>query len=203
MSDDKIAGQKFLAGDIGFSTSNDFVSKAIRFFTSLQTKNAKKSHTFAFVTPSLIVEAVAKIQVNPASKYAQSDIAVYRIPLSFDEQKDFEIGMLRQVRRAYGYLKIPLFALDAIATKITSLFGRKTPVFFFTKYVGIFNIPVCSQLVLWGLYKFTSYKLKDAGGNIVSWRIVSPDYFEDLLKLPVNEAMLIYSQKAVDAQVIP
>lgn len=186
---------KFKSGDIGFSASNTFFSKAIRFFQSWHTQSASRSHTFAFVGKELCVEALSRVKVNHVSKYEGKDVVVYRIPLSKEERESFRINMLQQASKSYGWANILMFGLDAIATKLTSVFGRKKPIFFFTKHAKIFNIPVCSQLVAWGLHKFTSYELKDETGQKVDWRIVSPDYFEDLLKIKHNRARLIFESE--------
>ncbi len=182
----------FKSGDIGLSSCNTWLSKAIRGFTSMHTGEARFSHAYAYLGWDLVVEALAKVSVNRAEKYKNSTIAVYRLPLSDEDRANFKYGMLRRTNKAYGWLKIPLFALDAISTKVTSWLGKKKPVFFFTKYVGISNIPVCSQLVVWGLHNLTSYRLKDMFGEEAEWKVMSPDYLDDLLKLDINQAELIY-----------
>ncbi len=182
---------KFKSGDIGFSASNTFLSKAIRFFQSWHTQSASHSHTFAFVDGELCIEALSRVKVNHFSKYEGKNVAVYRIPLNRKDRENFRINMLQVASQRYGWANILMFGLDAITTKITSLFGRKKPVFFFTKHAKIFNIPVCSQLIIWGIHEFTSYELKNEFGEKVNWRIVSPDYFEDLLKIKHNRAQLI------------
>ena len=187
----------FQPGDIGLSTSNDWLSKVIKFFTSLQTKKATKSHAFNFIGDGMIVEALASISIREVKKYDSprfTEVDVYRLPLSTEDQRKLRIGLLERINKAYGWLKLPLFALDAMATKLTSLFGRKEPVFIFSKYFGISNIPVCSQLVVWSIHKFTSYEMRDSNGLKINWKIVSPDYLEDLLKLPHNGAVKIFSK---------
>ena len=186
---------KFKSGDIGFSALNTLLSKMIRFFQSWHTQSASRSHTFAMVDRELCVEALTRVKINHFSKYEGKDVAVYRIPLSGKDRENFRINMLQRASQRYGWANILMFGLDAITTKIASLFGRKKPVFFFTKHAKIFNIPVCSQLVVWGLHKFTAYELKNKSGEKVNWRIVSPDYFEDLLKIKHNHALLIFESE--------
>jgi len=183
----------FLPGDIGLSSGEALISKIIKFLTSLQTDNALKSHVFGSVGGRLIVEALGKIQVNSIEEYEDSVFDVYRIPLNDRDRDSFELNMLREVQSGYGWFKLPLFALDGLATAFLRLFGRDTPVFFFTRYFGVTNFRVCSQYIVWGLHKFTSYRLKNSKNEIVHWRIVSPDFLEDLLKLPLNGAIKIYS----------
>lgn len=193
----QLKDQIFKSGDIGLNCSKGFMANIILFMTSWLTKEANVSHAFNFVSNDMIVEATTKIKISLPSKYdcpKYTKVDIYRLPLSEDDRRKFRLGLLCKVNGAYGWFKIPLFGLDAIFTKITSLFGRKTPVFFFTKYFGIFNIPVCSQLVVYALHKFTSYELRDKDDKKVPWRIVSPDYLSDLLLLPHNMASLIYTK---------
>lgn len=192
----------FLSGDIGLSRSEGFISKAIRFFTSWHTKDAWCNHAFGFVTPEDIVEAQARIAINPKKKYDGEQVRVYRIPLSQDERMNFKYGLLRRHNEAwhsYGYLKLPLFALDAICTKVSTFWGHNKPVFFFTKIFGISNIPVCSQLIVWALHTFTKYRLKDIFDEEVNWKCISPDYLDDLLQLDINQAKVIY--ETIDSNV--
>ena len=186
---------KFKSGDVGFSASNTLLSKVIRFFQSWHTQSASRSHTFVMIDGDLCVEALTRVKVNHFSKYEGKNVAVYRIPLSIKDRENFRINMLQRASQRYGWANILMFGLDAITTKIASLFGRKKPIFFFTKHAKIFNIPVCSQLIIWGIHKFTSYELKNESGQKVNWRIVSPDYFEDLLKIRHNHARLIFESE--------
>ena len=194
----KTAYGDFRTGDIGLSKTSGFVPAAIRFLTSWHTSSASRNHAYIYQSKNIIVEALLKITTSPSSKYQSGDIVIYRIPLTAAERHALESGLLERINGAYGFGKLLLFAGDSIATKFLSLFGRKKPVFFFTRYFGITNIPVCSQLVVWTLYKFTSYRLKDIEGNIVPWRIISPDYLEDLLEMDINKAVKIYEQDIVD-----
>lgn len=183
---------QFKSGDIGLSTSKHWVSKAILWFESIWTKDANFSHAYALVGENLIVEALVKIAVNPIGKYRKQTTDVWRIPITDEERKAFRIGMLRRTNGAYGFLKYPGFILDSAFTWVGQRFGRKKPVFIFSKMLGLSNIPVCSQLVVWGVHKFTSYRFKE-GGKEVNWREVNPDRLEDLLKSEENQAERIYS----------
>lgn len=185
----------FISGDIGLCTSEALISRIIRFFTSIHTGSATKSHVFGFVDSHLIVEALGKIRVNPISNYQNVAFDVYRIPLNKEDQDNYALNMLREINKGYGWFKLPLFALDGAATAISRVFGRKDPVFFFTKKLGITNFRVCSQYIVWGIHKFTSYKFKDHNNKEVSWRVVSPDLLEDLLKLPINGAIKTHEHK--------
>ena len=182
-----------ISGDIGLSANDTWLSKTIRKAQSWWTGNALKSHAWMSVGDSLVVEALDKIRINRIKKYEPEIVDVYRLPLTDEERENLGLGMMRRVNGAYGWLKYPLFALDVVATKITGLFGKKKPVFFFTSIFGVSNIPVCSQLVVWGLYKFTSYRFRDEAHKEVNWKNMTPDYLDDLLQLPHNAAVKIYS----------
>ncbi|OPX89072.1 MAG: hypothetical protein A4E53_01680 [Pelotomaculum sp. PtaB.Bin104] len=188
----------FRTGDIGLSANNSWMGKAIRFFTSWHTSSASRNHAYLYQNKNIIVEALLKVAVSPASKYSDKDIVVYRIPLTEEERTRLELTIASSINGAYGYGKLALFAMDAITTKIKSLFGKTEPCFFFSSHFGVTNIPVCSQLVVWAIYKATDYRFKNENGCPVPWRIVTPDYLEDLLKLPINKAVKIYEQKIVN-----
>ena len=177
----KLNDLKLQAGDIGLSTSNSLTSKIIKFFTSWLTSNAKKSHAFICIGDNLIIEASGKIRVNDISKYYNETVDIYRIPLNDADRKNLKLRILQETNRGYGWLKLPLFLADGVLTKVSLLFGNKNPVFFFTKYFGISSFRVCSQLVVWGIHKFTEYRFRKEEDYIVNWKTVSPDYLEDLL----------------------
>lgn len=178
------------AGDIIFSRNNSLISRIIRFFTSMQTGNAKYSHVSMGLEDNLCVEALWRVRISDMKKYAGQQIKIYRVPLSDDERDRVREGMMQVAGNGYGITKIPLFLLDSLATQLSRLWGNKKPVFWFTKTFGVFNIPVCSQLVVWGLYNFTNYRIYNEALEEVSWKIISPDYLEDLLKLEVNQALV-------------
>lgn len=183
-----------LAGDIILSYSKSWLSKGIRFFEKLQTGHALFSHAAVALDETNCIEALGRVRVNPLKKYEKQSITLWRLPLTDKERLAFRNGILLKAGDSYGITKIPLFALDGVCSQIGRWFGRKKPCFWFTRKAGIFNIQVCSQLVVYGLHKFTSYRLRDEEHKDVQWREVSPDYFSDLLNLPHNKAQLIYSQ---------
>jgi len=193
----QIAEINLKSGDCLLTTGEAFMSKAIRFMTSMQTKNAWASHVAGILSNHFCIEATYKTKINEMSvRYhnAERKIKIYRIPLTEEQRFDFKRGAYKLANKAYGWTKLPLFALDALTTKIFSFFGRKKPIFFFTRRFGIFNIPVCSQLYVYILHKFCGYHLKDVEGKDVSWRIVQPDYLDDLMQLPDNKAEVLFSQ---------
>jgi len=181
-------------GDIILTRGNNLSSKIIRFFGKLQTGQAEYSHAAAAIGNALCVESALRVRVSDLKKYEKSALAVWRLPLDPMERGTFERGMLQAAGNDYGGLMIPLFALDSVASFLTRLCGHKKPIFFFTERFGLFNFPVCSQLVMWGVEKFTSFTIRDENNSRVSWKVISPDYLQDLLKLPNNKAELIYKQ---------
>ena len=169
------------------------MSKFILWAQDAWTQNATKSHSYALIGDGLVVEALNKIKLTELKRYEGQNTDVYRLPLTDVERRAFRLGMMRRVNGAYGFLKFPLFFLDASTSWFKRRIGMKKPCFFFTRVLGISNIPVCSQLVIWGLHKFTSYRLRDINGNQANWRSVTPDRIEDLFKMPLNKATKIFS----------
>ena len=188
---------EILSGDIILSTNNSLLAKGIKFFEKAQTGKAEFSHAAAGIGDAMIIEALWQTRISPASKYENQTIEIWRLPLTITDRMRFRIGMMQIAGNAYGLTKIPLFALDGIATQVSKLWGNKNPVFFFTSKFGILSIPVCSQLVVYGLHKFTKYRLRDGDHNEVPWRVVSPDYLQDLFEHPHNKAILIHKQKSI------
>lgn len=184
---------KFKPGDIGLSRNNSWISKIILWVESVWTKDANFSHAYVLIGTNIVVEALDKIRISPLNKYDNKSTKVWRIPLTAQERIDFQEGMYKRIGGAYGYLKYPGFILDAASTVLLRFFGKKTPVFIFSKVLGLSNIPVCSQLVVWGIHKYTTYRFLDAQGKIINWREVNPDRLEDLLGLKINFGEIIYS----------
>ena len=191
-----ISKAKLRAGDCIKTRGTGWMSRLIIKMTSLHTKGAKFSHTACAISADYCIEALGKARINPINRYDSPDsiLKVYRIPLTDDQRNKFRNGAFEIANKAYGWTKLPLFALDAIVTRVFSWFGRQSPVFFFTKYFGIFNIPVCSQLYVYILYKYCGYRLYDEKYEEVPWRIVSPDYLDDLMDLTVNRVKIVYEQ---------
>ena len=194
MSTPSLSKVVLLPGDIGLSTNETFMAKGIRFFGWLSTRNARKSHAWASIGYGMIIESLNRIKINKQEKYdtGYTEVSVYRLPLTEDERESFRQGVMLKAAEGYGWTKLPMFALDGILSGASRIFGNKKPVFFFTKHAKIFNIPVCSQLVVYALHKFTNYRVLNEDGKPVEWRVVSPDYLEDLLLLPHNKAESVY-----------
>lgn len=181
-----------LSGDIGLTASKSFLSKAIRFFGRLQTGSADRSHAFSCIGDDQLIEALVRVRIHDLNKYKDQDVEIYRLPLVDEDRRNFRRGMLKIAGDSYGWGKIPLHAMDSLA----SVFARK-PVFFFTAKFGVTAFKDCSQLTVFGLHHFTKYRLLDGNHKEVRWVSVSPDYLQDILNLPHNKAKMIYKQAAV------
>lgn len=191
-----VSQEKVISGDCLQIDGDSSLSKLIIFFEKMQTKNAWASHIACVISSDLLIEAIGKAKITDIKKYdsLERKIRISRIPLTNEQRIAFKKGAFEVANRMYGWTKLPLFALDSISTGIARMFGRKKPIFFFTRRFGILSIPVCSQLYLYLLHKYCNYYLLDENGNKVSWRIASPDYLVDLLILPINKAEIIHSQ---------
>ena len=183
------------AGDIILSRSGTWLSKAIRWVTALQSGSAEYSHAAAALSKGLCIEALWEITISEIKKYDNQTIQVWRLPLTEKDRRSFERGMLQLAGENYGLLKLPLFALDAFSTQVGKLFGAKQPCYWFTKTFNLTNLPVCSQLVVYGIQKFTDYDFLDEQGVMVDWKTVSPDRLQDLMKLPINKTVVIFQSE--------
>ena len=157
----KISEANLLPGDICNTTDKSWIGQGLKFFESMWTRKAVMTHSFTYVGNGRIVEAIGSIRNNPITNYDDREVKVYRVPLSDAERTAFTAGALSLVGGPYGYLKYPLFILDAGTSWVKRLFGMNKPCFFFSDTFGLPKDPVCSQLVVECLYRFTSYRIKD------------------------------------------
>lgn len=184
-----------LAGDIGLSASDTFLSKGIRFFGKLQTGSANRSHAFAGIHRQQIIEALVRVRIDDYTKYHGQDFELWELPLTAEDRNNFHDGMTKTAGDSYGWGKIPLHAADSTASFLRNFWRKKEdrkPVFFFTAKLGVTAFKDCSQLTVWGLHHFTDYRLLDENRKEVNWKTVSPDYLQDLLHRPHNRAKLKY-----------
>lgn len=190
----KLSEANLVPGDICLTTDKSWIGQGIKFFETMWTGKATMTHAFSYVGGGNIVEALGSIRKNAISNYDNKDVLVYRVPLTDSERKSFSDGMINMVGGPYGYLKYPLFILDAGTTWIKQhVLGMRNPSFFFSDTFGLPIDPVCSQLVVEGLYRFTSYRIKDDARNIVDWKSFSPDYLNDELSLSYNSAEVVFN----------
>jgi hypothetical protein len=183
--------REVISGDIILSRSGTWLSRLIRWVTALQSGSSEYSHAAMATGDNLCIEALWEITISDLKKYEGQEIQVWRIPLSEIDRRNVVHGLYQLAGQNYGIMKLPLFAMDAVATQIGKLFGAKKPCYWFTEKFGLTNLPVCSQLVVYAIHKFTSYRLFDEYGAEVNWKTVSPDRLQDLLMLPQNKAQIV------------
>ncbi len=130
-----------VCGDIIITRSNNWISKGIRFFEKLQTGKARVSHVAIALGPDQCIESLWRVKINDLKKYydKDGDVFVYRIPMTISQRDNLYKELLKSAGGAYGWTKLPLFALDGLSSAFLRLFGRKRPVFFFTP------VPLYSQ----------------------------------------------------------
>ena len=184
-----------MPGDCLLSASKTWLSKAIRFFEKLQTGSADRSHVAICLDHEMIIEALGRVRISDLTKYEAQDIEIWRLPLEESDREALDHELMKLAGDSYGWFKLPLFAMDSIATVIRRPFTKK-PCFWFTDKLGITSFKVCSHLYVYALHKFTSYRLRDFKGDEIDWRCVSPDYLQDLFQIPHNQACLIHKQTA-------
>lgn len=181
-------------GDIILTTQNrGFLSKAIRWFTSIHTGHARVSHVAIYIGQGLCIEALSTIRINKVEKYndPKQGYIIYSPTLAHGQKEKLFKNIVTKASGQYGWGKILLFALDGLTTAAARPFGRKTPVFFFTKHFNILSFPVCSQFAVYALQKWAGYYIRETNRKVVDWRIISPDYLDDLLQIPINNARLV------------
>lgn len=150
------------------------MSKGIRFFGKMQTGNARVSHAAMALGSDLLVEALWRVRIKEIKKYQGQKIVIYRIP---NKTKAVREEVAKQAALvagdSYPIWRIPLFAMDATASGVGRLLGRKKPVYWFTSVAGLRSFRVCSQLIAYSWQKFGDF---DFGED---WRHISPDYLDD------------------------
>lgn len=177
-------------GDILQTANRGFISRGINFFQTLHSGEAEYSHTALVYDKNACSEQLWRTTRSDMAKYdnAAQKVSVWRIPLSEREREKLRKGIDAYESKVYGITKIPLFMADSLVTSVKRMFGRKDPCFFFTRVVGISNIPVCSQYAVRMIHKHTKYRFRNKEGKRVNWRKMSPDYLDDLLHLEHNKA---------------
>jgi len=154
---------------IGLSTSETLLARLIRWFGKKQTGEALWTHAFLKKGQLIIEETPFGLRILDYSKFDGVRHILYdNLYLKVWEEDRIWAEALKQVgtyRGMYGYVKLPLFALDAI-------FGT----YFFTQHIGIRHFKVCSQFITWLFYKWGRVDLWK------KWRSMSPDAIDDFLK---------------------
>lgn len=171
--------EKLWPGDCILSSSATVISKTIRFFGNKKHGKARVSHASVYTRDGLVVESLVKVRVRPIEKYHKQNLIIWRIPDSMiggknpmDVRLNVAKAILLTAGDSYGWLKIPLFALDSIFDT-----------YFFTSRIGISNFKVCSNLWAWGWEKVGKINFG------FPWRSASPDrlddWFLDNVKTPI------------------
>lgn len=185
-----------IPGDIILTSSDTWLSKAIRKFESWQTGHADRSHAALAIGDYRCYEPLTEDKINWLDKYEGQDVEVWRIPMKPVERQRLSIGVPTHAGKNYGYSKLALFALDSLSTlaKRKLNFGKKEvkPVTYFSKEVGFLPTYVCSSGVISRIYEYSSYRLLDEDHKEVEPKVLSPDRIQDLLAHPHNQAVLVF-----------
>lgn len=173
----KISEVELKPGDLILTASNGFMSKIIRFFSKLQTGSARFSHAAMYVEQGLIIESLVKVRINKIEKYDGQKCIVWRLKGYDDKTRQLVVNStLLRAGNEYGWFKIPLFALDAISTKIVNMFRKEDKqVTFFTSKFGFTKLDVCSIL-------FADNWTKTANHNFgIKSKSITPDWLDDYM----------------------
>lgn len=195
-------------GDIILARSGDWISGTIRWFSKRRTGSARFSHAALalgnmHIVPS-VIEAITRIRINPLKKYRNQPIIIYRNKhLTSTALRSVVTQALTITNQGYAWLKLPLFAFDALF---------KT--YWFTQYLGITNFKVCSNLIAWVYYAtfkglelhslkgFSEYtemldRFKSDKVFGINWRSTSPDTIDDWCVTHSDEWEVVYRGKGV------
>lgn len=156
------------AGDIILTRANTLLSKAIRWFEKKRSGDSRFSHAALalgeLTTQEEVIESLIKVTRGPLSKYNGQQIIVYRMKGLTDKQRnEIVLKAVSVEKEGYAWFKIPLFAMDSIFRT-----------YFFTRYFGLSNFKVCSELIAWAYETVLGKKPFGLG-----WRSVSPDVIDD------------------------
>lgn len=160
--------ERLQSADIGLSSSDSFVGRAIRYFEAAQSGSARYSHAWIalgkLTDKPQVIESLWKIARSPVGKYADQKIIVYRHKnLTRGQRNEVALKCVELTNHSYGTLKIPLFALDGIFRT-----------YFFTKMFGVSSFKVCSNLVAWAYESVLGHEVFGT-----CWRSVTPDVIDD------------------------
>lgn len=118
------------------------------------------------------------IRTRPLSVYTSTPCVIYRyLTNNTDETKAKMLELcLGLVGQSYGFLKLPLYALDGVGGWVTRVvFRQNKPFYFFSKSFGITHFKVCSNAV--GYVYEKVYGRKDFFH--IPWRSLTPDLIDD------------------------
>lgn len=171
-----------MTGDVLVCATDGWFGRAIRFFGRAHTGSARVNHAAIVLRDGdemLVWEAGPMgISTRPLSVYANTPLALYRHDGMYVEERQqrmFELCM-KLVGQSYGFLKLPLYALDGIGGWVNRVVLRNNkPFYFFSKSFGITHFKVCSNAVGYVYEKTFGQK------NFfhVPWRSLTPDLIDD------------------------
>ena len=162
-------------GDLILTRGNGWLSRSIRWFGRRATGDCRINHTAIYAGNingrHCVIEEVGKLRIAPLSVYEDMPCVVYQMHGLTDDQRQAILDkLLPVVGQAYGWGKIPLFALDSLCQGVARWFKKDATCYFFTRVFGITAFKVCSQAAAWAYDKTLG---RDTFGR--NWRSVSPD----------------------------
>jgi uncharacterized protein YycO len=172
---------KLKNADILLSTTDQFISRAIRFMLRRKDDKAPFSHIGGYVDGLGVVEALHKVVVTAYNRFAKKNKRhmVARHKGLTDEQR-FKIAQecAQQIGASYGYLKV--FLLQPL----DQVFRTN----FFTKRLKVTKKPYCSMLWAHSYFKHAEIKI-----NGVHPESCEPDDFHDEITNHPEDWEIIHS----------
>ena len=159
----------------------------------MQTGHARYSHAamgLGYLTPkeSMIEQLFSGVKIRPISKLEKGfAFSIWRNKVWSEQEKIWIAShMQQQMRQPYGFLKIPLNALDCIFRT-----------YWFTQTLGISHFKECMQIIAWSAYKILGTDNVFGTG----WRSVSPDIADDYCRTHPDEWEEIYSYDPAEIKI--
>lgn len=173
----KVVAPPFARADIGFSSTESFLSRAIRWFERGKGEEAsKRSHVFLFGKPGYLTEARwngVKRKEYDSWKVGREFEVWRHTGLSGKERLAITRAASVYVGRRYGFLKLGAHMLDGLVHKASGC-----EVFWFRRACFMDNYPICSWHVAWSWAK--GLGMKDFYG--VPLYACSPDTMLDRIE---------------------
>jgi hypothetical protein len=177
--------------DIVLTNDAGRISRLVLAISTLQTGTALRSHAGLYTGGRLHEALWNGIRARPLSVYDKTDVAVWRLRRLTPQQRANVARRFASLEgQPYGYLKLPLFVADALATFIV---GKD--VYWFTRLCSITHFKVCSTGIAWAFEK-------ELGAPIFGrpWKCCSPDVIDDWCRQHPDDAELVFSYKCGAAE---
>jgi hypothetical protein len=193
----KVSQADLKPGDLILSRTDKWLSKAIRFFSSLQSGHARFSHSAMYIGNGLLIEALVRVRINPITKYDDQEVVVWRLK-DYDDSERLEVAQYAMLLAgdSYGWLKIPLFALDSVSTFVLKCFKKDKQVYFFTRTFGLKSFRVCSILWAYCWKEIAKHIFNSPEGKEIVPKSQSPDFQDDYMIR--NKQTLVFSSVVND-----